>query len=207
MPIFSNETSKLLYVHTPKTGGTYIESLFKQSGYSISLLQRPGDPLIGLRKCSPQHFHAEILQCIFRIDRFDSVFMTVRHPVARILSEYRMRTPDVVTRSAAEFQKFVERCFDLYGSDKFCYDNHIRPQVDFYLDSAIVTKQEDGYDSHWANHLSVMSKLPISLHNKSSQPANATSKEDKIKPDHKTIAMIVSFYKDDFRFFGYDFNF
>lgn len=204
MPVFAKETTRILYIHAPKTGGTFVESCFKRSGFSISLLQRPDDPLIGLRKCSPQHYHANILNSIFRMDHFDLIFITVRHPVLRCLSEYRMRQPDVESRSAQDFHNFLEKCFDTFSTNPFCYDNHVRPQADFFLEGALVTKQEHSFRDEWAKKLAKASKTSFSLRVKTSDLANATSRADNIVPYAKTISMIGSFYARDFQNFNYD---
>jgi hypothetical protein len=207
MPVFTNEDRRVLYIHTPKTGGTFIESCFKKSGYNISLLQNPKDPLLGLRNCSPQHYHADILKAIFNLKKFSLVFVTVRHPVSRMLSEFRMRTPNKEDRSSESLRLFVEKCFDTYSRNPFCYDNHIRSQVYFLTDEAIVFRQEDKYDETWRRYLEDISRKPLLLKQVSSERANQTEKGEHLSIDPQTLRMIHKFYKIDFERLNYDLNF
>ncbi len=97
MPIFTKNKIHILYVHIPKTGGSSVEGLFKKNKWQLSYLDKGGkkggkpDSLNSIRQCSPQHMHLEMLQTIFDLEKIDYIFMTVRHPVDRLISEYRMR--------------------------------------------------------------------------------------------------------------------
>lgn len=63
MPVFVKNNLKVLYVHIPKTGGTYIEDLFRQNGFDVKFWE--SNLLGGALRCSPQHYHHELLNNIF----------------------------------------------------------------------------------------------------------------------------------------------
>jgi hypothetical protein len=91
MPIFTKNNERILFVHVPKTGGSYIEDAFALSGYTISLLDR-------VSKCyfqiSPQHYHAKILDRLIDLSSITASFMLFRHPVTRMISEYSYQKPN-----------------------------------------------------------------------------------------------------------------
>jgi hypothetical protein len=92
MSVFSRDHLRVLYVHVPKTGGTSIEFFFDKNGFAVTFVDRGGaGSIVPMMKCSPQHLHAEQLHAIFHVNRFTYSFMTVRNPIDRLVSEYRMR--------------------------------------------------------------------------------------------------------------------
>jgi len=92
MPVFFRGSYRILFIHVPKAGGTSIEAFFEANGFKTAYLDRGGSPesLNAVRRCSPQHMHAALLEALFDPDMFDYVFMTVRHPVRRLLSKVVM---------------------------------------------------------------------------------------------------------------------
>ena len=95
MPILTTGTKRILYIHVPKTGGTSVEDLLRSYGGDLTLYSPRNAGL----PCVAQHFHGEVLRELLglgnsvgnRADEhgFDFIFMTVRHPISRLLSEYR----------------------------------------------------------------------------------------------------------------------
>jgi hypothetical protein len=147
MPVFRKDGRKILFVHVPKTGGSTIERVFKNSGYVTTYLDgRMGrDNMNHLRRSTPQHMEAELLRMLFRIDRFDLVFMMVRDPVRRLQSEYLWRTRRrEVGVDGARVEAWAQQNFAKCKVDPHLHDNHIRPQADFYLQEAAVHYFEDG---------------------------------------------------------------
>jgi hypothetical protein len=149
VPVFRKDGRSVLFIHVPKAGGSSIERMFGDAGYTVHYR----DPRLGkgslnrLRRCSPQHMHASILQEVFRIDLFDVVFMVTRHPLTRFRSEYgyARRHEDVATDSEA-VEQWAEKAFSAYAKDPFHLDNHLRPQSDFYLPGCTVYRLEDGME-------------------------------------------------------------
>ena len=91
MPVAVVNGRSVLFVHIPKTGGSSVERYLSRHG---SVLLQGNGRDAGLR-CSAQHLHAEALASIDAADGHDWSFTIVRHPVARLVSEYRyqMRKP------------------------------------------------------------------------------------------------------------------
>lgn len=146
MPVFRKDDLRVLFVHVPKAGGSAIERAFADADWSVAYRDprvRPGG-LNDVRRCSPQHMHASMLEAILAPERFDAVFMTVREPLARFRSEYAMRNAGSPRPSAAQVQRWYDEAARAYAADPFVYDNHLRPQSEFVLPNAQVYRLEDG---------------------------------------------------------------
>jgi hypothetical protein len=148
MPVFRKDGLDVLFVHVPKAGGTSIEYLFHNNGWRTRYRDpRHGpDSLNHLRRCPPQHMHAELLEQMFRLNRFDAVFLTVRNPITRFRSECAMRSTDERAPSAAAVEKWYGEAMDLLAGNPWTFENHLRPQVDFVVPGAAVYKLEDGLE-------------------------------------------------------------
>ena len=96
MPVAQINNKLILFIHIPKTGGSSIEKHLKKHS-PLSLYGQMGPPTI---PCSSRHFHGALLQDLFADTVFDWSFMVVRHPLRRLLSQYRYRARDEpLTRS------------------------------------------------------------------------------------------------------------
>lgn len=201
MPIFRKNGKAILYVHVPKTGGTSIEQFFIRNGFAIDLIDGGGPrSLLGLRKCSPQHFHRAIIGEMFEVGKFDFVFMTVRHPLSRLISEFRMRVGD---SEKTEFGRWFSGVMEAYVKDTYLLDNHIRPQHEFWIPDCAVYKQEDSYGSSWVERLGKdagfkfeVKDVKFELMSRGQRPG-----EDYCSP--QTLKKIGQFYREDFDLFGY----
>ena len=148
MPVFRKGDLSVLFVHVPKAGGSSVERAFADAGWTT----RFRDPRVraggmnDLRRCSPQHWHASMLDTIFQVDRFDLVFMTVREPIARFRSEYAMRNSGSGAPSAEAVEQWHHETSRAYARDPFVHDNHLRPQSEFLLPGARVYRLEDGLE-------------------------------------------------------------
>ncbi|MGK7952253.1 MAG: tetratricopeptide repeat protein [Xenococcaceae cyanobacterium] len=208
MPIFNKDNIYILFVHVPKTGGSSVEQLFKKNKWKLSGIdggQKPGS-LNPIRHCSPQHMHLEILQTVFDLGKIDYIFMTVRHPVDRLLSEYRMRKGP---RKELTLADWFETALKSYLQNPFCFDNHLRPQSDFWHPSFQVFKLENGY-SHIIEEIE--QRLNIDFEEKE---IPHVMNRDKIagEIDEKLIQITDSlrsrielFYRKDFELFDYQFD-
>lgn len=206
MPVFATEEKFILYVHVPKTGGSFVENFFHRNGFGIAYIDR------GMRKpdfnevrvVSPQHMHAEMLAWTFDLSKFSSIFLTVRHPLARLLSEYRMRLD---TKEPIDFNEWFEDIYAQYLDDPFVNDNHIRPQHEFMVEGALVYRQEDKFDAKWADlvekDLSVhFPKRVFSVSESSHRKKPFSRGTDAITKTNQD--KILSLYERDFSMFGYD---
>jgi hypothetical protein len=145
MPVFTRNNDSVLYIHIPKSGGSSIEHIASQCGWEESFSVR-GKPLnkIKFYKASPQHFHESLLSDIFNFNEFNVVFTVVRNPFQRIKSEYYWQKSQGITASSPT--EWIARVFNEYSDDKYIYDNHIRPQVEFIPkgSNSKVFRLEDG---------------------------------------------------------------
>lgn len=154
MPVLHVGTKRILYIHVPKTGGSYVEQILGSYGVVTGVRFTPA---FGGLPCSPQHFHGELLEHIHSADRlevadpFDYVFMTTRDPVERMLSEFAYRRPRgrlATVRArlgiAERFDSWLRATLRAYRRDPFVLDNHVRPQHEFEAFGPEVFRLEDG---------------------------------------------------------------
>ncbi|WP_026820802.1 sulfotransferase family 2 domain-containing protein [Arthrobacter castelli] len=207
MPIFRKDGQNILFVHVPKAGGSTVERVFGNSGYQV--LYR--DPKTGpksvnrLRRCSPQHMHAEMLDRNFRLNAFDLILMVTREPLARFRSEYGMRNADRLQHgTAADVDQWADKAFKKYLADSFVFDNHLRPQSEFKLEKSDVYRLEDGLDTLVADlnsryGLGLDPNIPRVMDRKS---ASGSSSSD-VEISDQLQTRLIDFYHDDFTRFGY----
>jgi hypothetical protein len=203
MPVFSREGLNILYLHVPKTGGTSIEKFFQNNGFAITYLDSDIRPmsLSVVRRCSPQHMHRDQLESIFNVGSFQYVFMTVRDPYARIVSEYKMQA--TVFSKEIIFDDWLKRALKLYAVNKFVYDNHLRPQSDYWLPQADVFKQEYGYTSQWITEIEKKIGIGFSHHKIATEMkgSDVVEKQPILSPEARSY--IGRLYSQDFSMFGY----
>ena len=208
MPVFQRDGQSVLFVHIPKAGGSSIERMFAKAGWRTHLR----DPRLGpaavnhLRRCSPQHMHASLLDATLRLDRFDVIFAITREPVSRFRSEYayaqRARELDLSGRAVEEWARSM---FARYAVDPFVLDNHLRPQHEFILPGTRSYRLEDGLDNavHDLNSVLVApleGSVPRALERKSE--VGVSSSEVTITATLR--AALHEFYARDFTMFGYE---
>ncbi|MBB3140387.1 sulfotransferase family 2 domain-containing protein [Halomonas organivorans] len=199
MTVFVRDGVFLYYSHVPKTGGTSVEHFFRDNGFGV-FEKDPGlqGTLNNHRFCSPQHAEAERVKRNFNIGKFDYIFATVRHPVDRVVSEYKYRCGgrdddmNVWICSALEEQK----------KNPYIYDNHLRPQWEFILPGSDVFRQEEGFGDEWVGRVSCATGLSFPF---PAKKVNVTGSLDlKYKLCKESLEMIVEVYGLDFDFFGYE---
>jgi len=85
LPIYRIGTAKVLFIHIPKTAGTAIGDHLGQAGPAVF------EERIKFRGgvFGPRHLPAAVLEKVFFPEMIDYAFIVVRHPVARLISEYR----------------------------------------------------------------------------------------------------------------------
>lgn len=200
MPVFIKGSQRVLYVHVPKTGGTAVEFFFEKNGWDIHFVDRGGESaLVPMMKCSPQHMHAQVLQDLFRLRQFTYIFMTVRDPVARLVSEYRMRA--VMQKQIAPIDDWIDETLNLYPDNKFLIDNHIRPQADFWLPGCTVFRHEDGFGADWVQALRggigcdfAQAQVEVAMRFDNAAPQT---------PSAASVLRTAAFYAQDYELFGY----
>jgi hypothetical protein len=206
MPVFLRDGRALLFVHVPKTGGTTIERVFERSGWTTRLLETPDThrDLLAVRKCSPQHYHADLLRSVLRLGRFEATFMMVRDPLARFRSEFLMRHSREPRTDAAAVEEWADQVFRRYRRNPFVLDNHLRPQSEFHLQGATVYRLEDGLDTIVEDlnarlGLDLDPTVPHTMHG--TQRAGLPSSAVEVSPG--LAARLTDFYAADYERFGY----
>lgn len=206
MPVFLKDGRAVLFVHVPKTGGSSIEQLFRESGWDQRLHETPRtEPLlVPLRRCPPQHLHAELLQAMLRVAAFDLVFMVTREPVSRFRSEYLMRHRQERNVEASAVEAWGRKIFDRHDKNPYALDNHLRPQHEFELPASEVFRLEDGLGSVTTDlnerfGLGLGGEIPRSMD--LSRSGKASSGEVQVSPSLERL--IRERYAEDFRRYGY----
>jgi hypothetical protein len=131
MSIFVKQGIRCLFVHIPKTGGTSVEHSLRGFGWLDTLSVRT-QHVRDLRylKATPQHFHGDLLEALFRWEEINLAFTICRHPFDRMKSEYYwQRNNDVAPDSKP--REWLDAVRNQYAQDPYIYDNHLRPQVEF----------------------------------------------------------------------------
>jgi len=228
LPVLTVRNKQILYIHVPKTGGTSVEQLLQSYGGNTWFFSARR----GTLPCSPQHFHGELLRSAFGLTGnkdglehpFDFVFMTVRHPISRLLSEYRYRrtimkhydqstqNPDRRQRWAVARTGIAARTLNFdawcryallqYQRNQFFWDNHLRPQADFSVWNPEYFLLEDGLENlrrRLDEVIEVHGSLPNERRKMSIGHEHAGSQ---LKPS--TQRLIKSLYSRDFAEFGYE---
>ena len=205
MPIFTKNNVHILYVHVPKTGGTSVEKLFRNNKWRSSY-KDTGSNLNRIRRCSPQHMHLEMLQTVFDLEKIDYIFMTVRHPVDRLISEYRMKKGPKRGLTLADW---FDKALKSYLENPFCFDNHFRPQSDFWHPYFQVFKLENEY-SHLIKEIEQRFNVDFEV----KEIPHAMNRDKMVgEIDEKLIQITDSlrsrielFYRRDFELFDYQFD-
>ena len=198
MPIFFKGDQKILFVHIPKTGGTYIERMFEKNGFKHDFWMLPEDRhLLGVMHCSPQHLHWSQLRALFAIRKFSYMFTVVREPLSRFISEYRMRSQS----KGVEFNAWAVQALDRHQKRPYSSDNHLRPQVEFVGENVDVFKFEDGLGSDWVARL--QSRLGPACAPLTAPPPPRKGPRHPVEPSPEVVERVQLLYAEDYQRFGY----
>lgn len=200
MPIFTLDNKKIFYAHVPKTGGTYVEDFFRKNGFTVHFWSsRPAE--MGL-SIPPQHWHSDIYEKIISPDDFDARFMTVRHPIDRLISEYRSTLRQHGNNS---FQNWLNVAETGFRENQAFNHNHLRPQSHFHSNGLWVYKCESKFDKYWARSLG--QQFAIEVQNEEVKSRRNTEETVNINLDPDDLKAAVSFceryYKQDYIQFDY----
>lgn len=197
MPVARINHKLILFIHIPKAGGSSIEKHLTKHG-PLSFYGQMGPPTI---PCSSRHFHGELLSDLFAESAFDWAFMVVRHPLERLLSQYRYQTrkPNPI-RNRLSFSVWLRYVLLRRRINPYYRDNHFRPQHEFEVFGADVFRLEDGLDVP----IEQLNKLVEMVEESTTAPwANQTARKD-VKITAKDKALIFKTYKEDFLRYGYE---
>jgi len=119
MPLFLK--SKVCFIHIPRSGGSFIESLFAQNNDAGIFLS----PYQMMNGTSPQHQNFDMLNFLNIIPKGFKVFTVIRDDVDRFLSEYNWLLKRNVIDCKNTFSAFLDDFLNVENSAK--YDNHNMP--------------------------------------------------------------------------------
>jgi hypothetical protein len=119
MPLFLK--SKVCFIHIPRSGGSFIESLFAQNNDAGIFLS----PYQMMNGTSPQHQNFDMLNFLNIIPKGFKVFTVIRDDVDRFLSEYNWLLKRNVIDSKTTFSAFLDDFLNTENAAK--YDNHNMP--------------------------------------------------------------------------------
>ncbi len=196
MPVFTINGKNILFIHIPKTGGMAISAELAKAG-KIGF-----DDAIafGGRSIRPRHAAAATLEAIFDPSMFDMVFTVVRDPASRIMSEFRYQSRKSGAHLAGliGFDRWLVYSLARCGRDPGYRDNHFLPQAKFHAFDAKVFRYEDGLDKPMRD-VSRITGYDFPLFPELKNPSPPVE----VAMSAKSRAAISSFFRDDFKRFGY----
>ncbi|MCP9835638.1 MULTISPECIES: sulfotransferase family 2 domain-containing protein [unclassified Cyanobium] len=205
MTILTKDSNSILFLHVPKCGGSSIVDTFTANGYTSELEMR-GKPAQDCLLASPQHQTCSALKSLVRFDNIKEIFMVVRNPYQRLVSEYNWIFREVSPEERPEYSQWVINSIAIVEQDPYYLDNHLRPMIDF-LDvghPARIFRLEGGLQAIIEFYLQpVESMLNITVaHNK--KASLFKYKSDNPALDERALHLVNKFYRDDFLAFGYE---
>jgi len=207
MPVYLKDNIKVLFVHIPKCGGSSFSERMTGRGWrEVLSIKGIHAERLNFLYCSLQHMHASKLKQMVHPCKFDNILTLVRNPVNRLKSEYTWQVRQGMTNLAP--RKWINRVFSEYEKNNFVFDNHIRPQHEFLLDSSLIFKLEEGGVSQAVE--AVSSKPPErgffeSLFNKDKKNLKKTNKSLSVnKAFRNNRSKIQNFYSDDYAILNYE---
>ncbi|MFQ3596287.1 MAG: sulfotransferase family 2 domain-containing protein [Sphingomonadaceae bacterium] len=209
MGFFRSGNSFLFFAHVPKCGGTSVEHyLVERFGplafYDSRFLSIPERDRWS--RTSPQHVDWATVTRLVPPEWFAHVFAVVRHPEARIISDYHWQQEVEQTIPAdLPFAAFLEQQFAACRADPFLLDNHVRPMADLVPAHATVFHLEHGLDRiiPWLDAATGSTSGPRFIPHANERGAHGAKPARKVQPTDAERQAIADFYAEDFRRFGY----
>ena len=151
MPVYRINSALVLFVHIPKCGGTSLEAMIRaHPAFEAEVMYEmgPENLFLAVGRCSPQHWHGQLLRKLLRLDRFDLIFTVMRDPLGRIVSEHAMRCGrDPATNP--DISRWYDAARQCFQEDPFYLDNHLRPAKAFLLRRARIYTLTAGLEEVW----------------------------------------------------------
>jgi len=194
MPVFRFDSNAVIFFHVPKCGGTSVEFFLSQKAEMDFFSKK--SRVFGV---PPQHLIPKKL-FLLNIDLESlSSFAIVRHPLKRMVSEFKYRKNLKVNNI-----NFI--CFILFARVKSIYkpsiySNHIRSQLDFILPDTKIFKLEEGGVENAIKY--ALDALKIKHVNCDSIPMKNQNHKEDFDPSFFTRLLVFLLYFREFKFFNY----
>ncbi|WP_395689981.1 sulfotransferase family 2 domain-containing protein, partial [Aestuariivirga sp.] len=160
-------------------------------------------PVRSYLKVPPTHYDYDLLDRLYSLERLFS-FAVVRHPVKRMISNYRWfieKSTSAARLSKMGFSEYLEYIFEQYGLDENVVSGHIKPQTRFVgRKVSKVFKYEDGLESAVGE---VLRHLGLKLKGEVRLPVANNTTVREVVPSKQELERIYGFYKEDFVAFDY----
>lgn len=141
MPFFKKHNDIIYFAHIPKTGGTSVETFLQSCGYKMYFHGR-----VLSNKFSSKHHRTsddKELKLLFEFLEPRLSFTVMRHPIERIISEYKWCNTKLNVLTTAALRSFIRTKIYQSKKKKHVNDNHIRPQTDFLIEGMLIYKFND----------------------------------------------------------------
>ncbi|MFT5870738.1 MAG: hypothetical protein ACI8TF_002866 [Paracoccaceae bacterium] len=184
------------FAHIPKTGGSSLETAMREAGAKRALHYHKHMNYVS---CNLQHMHAKLYDTFVPPDFYSAGFCVVRHPIARLVSEYRWR--QTLDQAKVPFDKWVYQKLKAYQKDPYILDNHLRPQHEFIGEKIEVFRFEDGMENIMAR-ISEMTGLTLNTQTHVRKPTINGS----LTWSPESRALALRFYEEDFETLSYDYD-
>lgn len=208
MPLYQYRTAQgertFLFIHVPKTGGTALEAYFSKIGLKGYFDPPNYMPVRPYLKVPPAHYDYGYCNRLFNLDNLYS-FAVVRHPVKRIVSEYKwarekMTLPEQVARM--DFAAYIRYMLEQYRRDENIAAGHFKPQIRFVGEKVTkIFKYEVGLDNVVRQ---VLRDVGLTSEGLPALPVVNKSSAATVVPSAEDIALIREVYAEDFKAFGYE---
>jgi len=201
---FEDKQKPLLFIHIPKTGGTFVEDEFKKYNYNVGRY----DPNKNLRTKSTCSFWHTPLKNNKNINFNDYItFTVVRDPYDRIISEYNWKGfshNNYGLTKDSEINDFVSKL----NTNDIIYkgDCHLVPQTEYLTDAYGNKVQHILHQEHLNEELNEFIKtyrLGIELSTEKIQKKSRNHTKDEL--NDTSLKFIQKYFKKDFDYLGYKF--
>ena len=154
-------------------------------------------------KVPPAHYDDGVLKRLYNLDGLYS-FAVVRHPVRRMVSEYKWameKSTASAMLAGMSFADYLTFMFEQYRRDENVAAGHFKPQVRFVGDKVSkIFKYEAGLDNIVTH---VLRDVGLSFEGKAKLPRVNHSAPSNVDVSSDDLKLIRDFYAEDYSVFGY----